>query len=311
MTGKDGLSSSVVETVAGFTAGVASTLCVHPLDLVKTRLQVDRSSPSRLGSSLRIIREISTHEGGLRAFYRGLAPNLIGNSTSWALYFLCYGSLKDAIRIYRGHEDWMLTSSDYFLASSAAGAFTSILTNPIWVIKTRMLASGAQSPGAYPSFMSGVRQIYHTEGMRGFYRGLVPSLFGVSHGAFQFMAYERLKIFRSREIRDGSSMGNSDAMVTKKLGNVDFLVISGLSKVFAGCVTYPYQVIRSRLQTYEAHIVYRGAIDAISQIWAQEGIAGFYKGLGPNLLRVLPSTWVTFLVYENTKLFMPKLAEGV
>lgn len=39
MTGKDGLSSSVVETVAGFTAGVASTLCVHPLDLVKTRLQ--------------------------------------------------------------------------------------------------------------------------------------------------------------------------------------------------------------------------------------------------------------------------------
>jgi solute carrier family 25 folate transporter 32 len=125
------------------------------------------------------------------------------------------------------------------------------------------------------------------------------------------MAYERLKIFRSREIRDGSSMGNSDAMVTKKLGNVDFLVISGLSKVFAGCVTYPYQVIRSRLQTYEAHIVYRGAMDAISQIWAQEGIAGFYKGLGPNLLRVLPSTWVTFLVYENTKLFMPKLAEGV
>ncbi|OKO98579.1 Mitochondrial folate transporter/carrier [Penicillium subrubescens] len=256
---------------------------------------VDRSSPSRLGSSLRIIREISTHEGGLRAFYRGLAPNLIGNSTSWALYFLCYGSLKDAIRIYRGHE----------------GAFTSILTNPIWVIKTRMLASGAQSPGAYPSFMSGVRQIYHTEGMRGFYRGLVPSLFGVSHGAFQFMAYERLKIFRSREIRDESSMRNSDATVTKKLGNVDFLVISGLSKVFAGCVTYPYQVIRSRLQTYKAHIVYRGAMDAISQIWAQEGIAGFYKGLGPNLLRVLPSTWVTFLVYENTKLFMPKLAEGV
>ena len=39
MTGKDGLSSSVVETVAGFTAGVVSTLVVHPLDLVKTRLQ--------------------------------------------------------------------------------------------------------------------------------------------------------------------------------------------------------------------------------------------------------------------------------
>lgn len=174
-----------------------------------------------------------------------------------------------------------------------------------------MLASGAQSPGAYPSFMSGVRQIYRTEGMRGFYRGLIPSLFGVSHGAFQFMAYERLKVFRSQALHRESLMGQPDATVKKPLGNLDFLVLSGLSKVFAGCVTYPYQVIRSRLQTYEAHILYRGVLDAIGQIWAKEGIAGFYKGLGPNLLRVLPSTWVTFLVYENTKLFMPKLAEQV
>lgn len=39
MTGQNGLSSSVVETIAGFTAGIASTLSLHPLDLVKTRLQ--------------------------------------------------------------------------------------------------------------------------------------------------------------------------------------------------------------------------------------------------------------------------------
>lgn len=173
-----------------------------------------------------------------------------------------------------------------------------------------MLASGAQSPGAYPSVTSGVTQIYRTEGMRGFYRGLVPSLFGVSHGAFQFMAYDRLKVLRSRTLHNESSTENPDATATKKLGNLDFLVLSGLSKVFAGCVTYPYQVIRSRLQTYEAHKVYRGTMDAVRQIWAQEGIAGFYKGLGPNLFRVLPSTWVTFLVYENTKLLMPKPAEG-
>jgi solute carrier family 25 folate transporter 32 len=125
------------------------------------------------------------------------------------------------------------------------------------------------------------------------------------------MAYERLKVLRSRALHNESSKGRPDAVVTKQLGNLDFLVLSGLSKVFAGCVTYPYQVIRSRLQTYEAHILYRGVMDAIGQIWAKEGIAGFYKGLGPNLLRVLPSTWVTFLVYENTKVLMPKLAEAI
>lgn len=309
MTSQDGLSSSFVEPVAGFTAGIVSTLSLHPLDMVKTRLQVDRSS-SGFGTSLQVIRKIFYHEGGCAAFYRGLTPNLIGNSTSWGLYFLCYSSLKDTIRIYRKESEQILTSSDYLLASGSAGVITSVLTNPIWVIKTRMLSTGSHAPGAYSSFASGAKQIYQLEGIPGFYRGLVPALFGVSHGALQFMAYEQLKLFRLRSMNNMGSIESSRLGAERVLGNVDFFAISGLSKVFAGSVTYPYQVIRSRLQTYEAHLIYRGAIDVISQIWAQEGIAGFYKGLGPNLFRVLPSTWVTFLVYENTKVYLSQLAQN-
>jgi solute carrier family 25 folate transporter 32 len=89
---------------------------------------VDRSSSSRLGSSLRIIRQIARHEGGLAAFYRGLGPNLVGNSTGWALYFLCYGSLKDIAGRYRARDGdaglGPLTSSDYFLTSGIAGMFS-------------------------------------------------------------------------------------------------------------------------------------------------------------------------------------------
>ncbi|KAJ5715036.1 mitochondrial carrier [Penicillium malachiteum] len=305
MKGQDGLSSSFVETIAGFTAGVVTTLCLHPLDLVKTRLQVDRTSTSHFGSSLRIMNHIARNEGGLVAFYRGLAPNLVGNSTSWALYFLFYGSFKNALGSYKGGPRG-LTASDYFLASGTAGALTSILTNPIWVIKTRMLATGSQAPGAYPSFVSGAKQIYCTEGIPGFYRGLVPALFGVSHGALQFMAYEHLKKWRSRPVQDGSGDVQNNTKA-RQLGNIDFLALSGLSKLFAGCATYPYQVIRSRLQTYEAHLLYSGATDAMKQVWRHEGLVGFYKGMGPNLLRVLPSTWVTFLVYENMKEVLPSL----
>lgn len=151
-----------------------------------------------------------------------------------------------------------------------------------------MLSTGSSAPGAYPSFISGARQILTQEGITGFYRGLVPALFGVSHGAFQFMAYEKLKAYRTDQKKHG-------------LGTLDLLGISGLSKVFAGCITYPYQVLRTRLQSYHAALVYRGVWDVTRRIWRQEGITGFYKGLGPNLLRVLPGTWVTFLVYENTK----------
>ena len=159
-----------------------------------------------------------------------------------------------------------------------------------------MLSTGSNVPGAYQSITSGVQQILKTEGPIGFYRGLIPALFGVGHGAIQFMTYERLKNYRVRMKKD-----DHREMVSAKLGNLDYVVLSGVSKSIAGCVTYPYQVLRARLQTYDANLVYRGAVDAVVQIFAREGIAGFYKGLGPNLLRVLPSTWVTFLVYENTR----------
>lgn len=180
-----------------------------------------------------------------------------------------------------------------------------------------MLSTGSDTPGAYQSFVSGATQILRTEGIRGFYRGLVPALFGVSHGAFQFMAYEKLKSYRLRlsPTPGGSNSGERKGEFT----NVELLLISGLSKTFAGCITYPYQVLRTRLQlqaynadesstkTAMARSTYRGVWDATRQIWAQEGLSGFYKGLGPSLVRVLPSTWVVFLVYENTKAAMYRI----
>ena len=165
-------------------------------------------------------------------------------------------------------------------------------------------------PGAYRSFSSGIREIYRTEGIPGFYRGLVPSLFGVSHGALQFMAYEQLKRYRSRTLQmdlDGSAKTTNES---RELSNFDYFCVSGLAKVFAGCVTYPYQLLRARLQTYDAGGTYRGVGDVIVQTWRKEGLMAFYKGLGPNLLRVLPSTWVTFLVYENTKKALGPISTG-
>lgn len=155
-----------------------------------------------------------------------------------------------------------------------------------------MLSTGANTPGAYTSFSAGVASIYRSEGMRGFYRGLYPSLVGVSYGALQFMAYEQLKRWRAGPLEKSS---------LKALTNADILLLSGASKIFAGALTYPYQVVRARLQTYDAANQYHGSTDVIRKIWQREGLRGFYKGLGPNMVKVLPSTWVTFLVYENVR----------
>ena len=322
------LSPSIVESAAGFSAGIVSTLAVHPFDIVKTRLQIEQNERSRPGGSLRVIRTIAregsndpkavlkTHSASLRSpalgvvqnFYRGLMPNMIGNSVSWALYFMFYGNIKDLIRSARSQTNpstklgkQELSSADYFLASGLSGVLTAILTNPIWVIKTRMLSTARNTPGAYTSTLQGAVTLYRGEGVRGFYRGLIPSLFGVSHGAIQFMAYEQLKNYFALSIRGGTKDG---------LTNLDFLGLSAASKIFAGSITYPYQVVRARLQTYDAGQKYQGAWDVIRKVARREGVQGFYKGMGPNIVRVLPSTCVTFLVYENVKFYLPRVLDA-
>ncbi|KAI4215057.1 MAG: hypothetical protein LQ351_002371 [Letrouitia transgressa] len=310
MTQESRHQKSLVELLGGLLAGLASSLVSHPLDLIKTRLQIDQSSSSQFGSSFRIAREAINHDGVTRGLYRGLSPNLIGNSVSWALYFLCYGGIKDRL----GADQRGLTYYEYFIASGTAGSrptttksaklislgtLTVICTNPIWVVKTRMLSTAASHPQAYQSITHGVRHILRSEGFRGFYRGLTPSLFGVTHGAFQFMAYEQLK----------EVVHSSKPDERKMLTAFDYVWTSSAAKIFASTTTYPYQVVRSRLQTYEAGRNYLNAKDTVAKIWQREGLRGFYKGLSPNLFRVLPSTWVTFLVYEEAKALLPYLID--
>ncbi|KAJ9660686.1 mitochondrial FAD carrier protein flx1 [Neophaeococcomyces mojaviensis] len=296
------ISPEAVETVAGLTAGLASTIIVHPLDIIKTRMQLDTSAHPLRNSTQSVLRDILQNEGPTRiaALYRGLTPNLLGNSLGWALYFLWYKQGQDLVRYTRGYSlDQQLTSIDYIAASAGAGGLSALLTNPIWVIKTRMISTSSAIEGAYPSMISGMTSIWRTEGFRGFFHGLLPALFGVSHGALYFFAYENIKVWQ--RARNGE----------QKLSNTDTIIASALSKVFAGTTTYPTQVIRSRLQRYDpgVKVISKGpGIVALTRdLWRNEGILGFYKGLGPNLARVVPSTCVTFLVYENTKWMLPRL----
>ncbi|EXJ79640.1 hypothetical protein A1O3_07919 [Capronia epimyces CBS 606.96] len=299
---RHGLSPASVETIAGLSAGLVATIIVHPLDMIKTRLQVDTSAHPLLNSSRSVLRDIWRNEGSARisALYRGLTPNLVGNSAGWGLYFLWYRKAQDVIRKIRGYQqDQRLTSVDYLSASALSGALSAVLTNPIWVVKTRMLSTSATQTGAYQGLVSGLRSIYRTEGVRGFFHGITPSLVGVSHGALYFVAYEKLKFWRRQSQK------------TDKLSNMDTLMTSSLSKIFAGLLTYPHQLVRARLQSHDptatTYVRRPGIIALIKQIWYNEGIVGYYKGLFPNLLRVVPSTCVTFLVYENARWSLPRM----
>lgn len=244
-----------------------------------------------------VIRSMTSSGNPIASLYRGLTPNLAGNASSWAFFFFFKSRTDRGLASLRANG--RLSPTDYLLSPALAGALTTVLTNPIWVIKTRMLSSDRAAEGAYPSMTAGARRIFQSEGLRGFYRGLGVSLIGVSHGSVQFAVYEPAKRIYSARRADPDAPIPTEAT----------MLLSSAAKLVAGAVTYPYQVLRSRLQNYQADDQFgRGFRGVVRKTWREEGVRGFYRGLVPGVIRVMPATWVTFLVYENVKYYLPRWA---
>ena len=101
-----------------------------------------------------------------------------------------------------GDSKVKLSTSSYLMASSSAGIVTLGLTNPIWVVKTRLClqfgrdtknVSNQDPTKVYKGMIDALKKITINEGLPGLYKGFVPGIWGVSHGAIQFMIYEELK----------------------------------------------------------------------------------------------------------------------
>lgn len=292
------------------------------------RVPVHRSSAARPEglTTVSLLRKLLQGPNPISSLYRGLTPNLLGSASSWASFFFFKVRVEDAIRALKSPPSSSgtttsttpLSPQDYFLSSGLAGLGVQFLTNPVWVLKTRMVSSDRSAAGAYPSMYQGARTIWATEGVRGFYRGLGISLFGVMHGAVQFAVYDPLKRIYLNQRLDHDLLGQQQdhhhhhqqqAKKPERISNEATLVISSVAKLVAGAATYPYQVIRSRLQNYDADERFgKGIRGVAARTWREEGWRGFYRGIIPGVVRVLPATWVTFLVYENVKYYLPQWA---
>ncbi|KAJ7895995.1 mitochondrial carrier domain-containing protein [Mycena olivaceomarginata] len=298
--------------VAGIGAGTVAVLCMNPLDLLKVKFQVATTNPSG-GIGSKSGTRCGTF-GGKRdgkGLYRGLGANVAGNASSWGLYFLFYNMLKK--RASDGDPSAApLSSGAILLCSAQASAVTAIMTNPIWVVKVRMFTTRADSPNAYRSVLHGFSACW------GLFRGTSLALFGVSNGAIQFVVYERMKRWGFEvKKRQYQLAGRPWTVEADKLSNTAYSVMSGGSKLAALSLTYPYQVVRSRIQFYQVDVSRNNATShlyptipaTVRRTWAQEGVRGFYRGLGTNLVRVLPGTCITFVVYENIAWLLRSTAE--
>eukprot|EP00286_Rhodomonas_abbreviata_P024626 CAMPEP_0181296580 /NCGR_PEP_ID=MMETSP1101-20121128/4781_1 /TAXON_ID=46948 /ORGANISM="Rhodomonas abbreviata, Strain Caron Lab Isolate" /LENGTH=495 /DNA_ID=CAMNT_0023401457 /DNA_START=46 /DNA_END=1533 /DNA_ORIENTATION=+ len=273
--------------LAGGVAGAVASAITCPLEVVKTQLQSRSLSMVGLGP-IGVAQKIVADQG-IKGLYRGLSPTIVGIIPTRSLYFWSYSASKTALEPAMG--DSPVT---HMVAAVAAGGLSNTVTCPLWVTKTRMQLEGSNFPTT-------VRNLFKTQGIGGFYRGLLPSYWGLSEGAIQFLLYEKLKRGMQKQKEDGVGKPG-------ELSTVQYLVAAGASKAVASALTYPHEVVRTRMRE-AASSRYQGFFQSIALIAKEEGKRGLYGGLGPHLMRVVPNTAIMFLSFEVLSRRLPDLLE--
>lgn len=171
------------------------------------QLQVDENNAlgrSRRLGTLGVLKSIIKHEG-LGGIYLGWTPAVIGSAVSWGGFFTFYEHSKRKLVDYKtGTKNSaqpaseVLTSIDNFFLACVAGGVMVLITNPVWLIKTRMQLQMKKSSEKlnikpYRNMIDAVQTIVKDEGFLALYKGAGPALLLTSHGGVQFVVYEYLR----------------------------------------------------------------------------------------------------------------------
>ena len=295
----------LISPLSGVGAGVVCTLVCSPLDVLKTRFQVQgalareggSAAKHPYGSMLSAVRAVWAEEG-LKGFYRGLGPALVTVPIFWGMYFPVYEGLKARLR---GSKE-SLSNAEIVASAMGAGFVVDIATNPLWVVRTRMQTQhmhermGAGRSG-YGSITAAVATILRTDGFWGLWRGVTASFLGLAHVAVQFPIYEYMKK-RSRDAHGG------------KETSADLVAASAVSKVCASAVSYPHEVLRARLQDSSKELGASGLVRTTVDLVRNEGWKTLYTGFRVNLVRVIPSCVTTFVTYELLSSYLKGVIAG-
>ncbi|ETI44664.1 hypothetical protein, variant 2 [Phytophthora nicotianae P10297] len=269
---------SVIHTTAGLGAGAVSTVLLYPLDLVKVRYQVHEKSAHAYRSLGHAFRSIVAEEG-VRALFRGMSPALYGATLSWGIYMLVYQNAKE--RYARmADEGWIQGSWQHFFSVQSNKRLQASVTGKD---ATKKLVENIP----YRSVTDAFRRIVAEEGVSALYKGMIPALFLTTNGAIKFVAYERLK-------------GLYQAHWSPEMDMIPTLVMGAVAQSIASTATYPYQVIKARLQQGGPSAnKYTGTWDCTLKIIRHEGYIGLFKGLSANILKVMPTGAIIFAAYEQ------------
>ncbi|KAH9865437.1 hypothetical protein J1614_009020 [Plenodomus biglobosus] len=305
--------------VAGGIAGIVSRTSTAPLDRLKVYLiaQTDVAKEAVVAAkhgniakaALNAWRPLSTamkelwQAGGMRSLYAGNGLNVIKVMPESAIKFGSYEAAKRVFARIEGHNDPAIIHSwSKFVAGGLAGMVSQFAVYPIDTLKFRMQCETV-SGGLHGNQLiwATAKKMWTTGGVSAYYRGLPMGIFGIfPYAALDLGTFEYLKRYVARRNAKRLGCHEEDAQP----GGFMTAAIGGFSGAFGASAVYPLNVLRTRLQSQGTVLhprTYTGVMDVTRQTIAGEGLRGLFRGLTPNLLKVVPAVSITYVVYDKSK----------
>ncbi|EEB10455.1 Peroxisomal membrane protein PMP34, putative [Pediculus humanus corporis] len=279
---------TLVHAISGSAGSVFAMTVFYPLDTIRSRLQIeDRESKSTLSVLLELAKE-----EGIETLYRGIIPVLKSLCASNFIYFYTFHGLKQL----NGGKNGQNATKDLLIAA-LAGVVNVLTTTPLWVVNTRLKMKGIKNhkQNNYDGLLDGLLKIKKEEGIKALWNGTIPSLFLVANPTIQFVIYEAVK----RELHK--------IYPEKKFGAFIFFLIGAFSKAVATVMTYPIQLLQTKLRhghTYQDLRKNAGMNEVAAYILRKYGLSGLFKGMEVKILQTVLTAALMFTTYEKITQFV-------
>lgn len=282
----------------GFSSCVAETVTM-PVDVVKTRLQMDGSGGSvKLYNGSADCASKLVKAEGPGALFKGLPPALVRQSTYGSLRYGLYGPIKNSLGIKAGEKVPLYKK---IIAGGGAGAIASAVANPTDLLKVRLQtdgmvkdAEGNYMPKRFTGMVHAFQTVVKEEGVLALWTGVGPTV-----GRATALAAAELATY--------------DEVKTQLLATGYFtpgLLLTATTALASGYVSTvassPFDVVKSRVMGQPLNPdgtgkLYSGMVDCFVKSSQAEGVMSLYNGFWPNFGRVVPRVMIVFLVMEQLK----------
>ncbi|KAK3621197.1 carrier protein ymc1 [Elasticomyces elasticus] len=290
-----GLSRTLKDLFAGAVGGVAQVLIGQPFDIVKVRLQTTSQYTGAIDAASQILKN-----EGASAFYKGTLTPLIGIGACVSVQFGAFNYARRAFEAQNASKSSFpsavapstLSYGQYYAAGAFAGVANTVLSSPIEHIRIRLQTQPHGAGRLYSGPLDCISKLSRSPSVPlGLYRGTAVTFLREAQAyGFWFLAFEYLM----------QSDVTRNKITRKDIPTWKIALYGGLAGEALWISSYPFDVVKSKMQTdgFGEKQRYKSMRDAFAQTFRQEGLGGFWRGIGPTLLRALPVSAGTFATVE-------------